>query len=157
MAISFDRYGNPVPAELIPVSVAEVEEAFLTAFPHSTTRKAIMDGWMAYNRDLAALLSSEWEQWLDGSFITLKPNPNDIDVVNFIAGDLPSGCYEKLYPFTYPDSLEKYCVDAYFIRVYPPGSSMHNIVTKKGYDYWLGQFGQDREERPKAILTLVWI
>lgn len=81
---TFDKNGNIIPYDLHQISISELEEEFVNPFPNSTTRKDIYDGHSNYIIELVNVLESNFSQWLDGSFVTKKLNPNDIDVVNFV-------------------------------------------------------------------------
>lgn len=60
--------------------MAEVRQACVDAFPDSTTRPALAN---AFEDVLVRLTEAgiEGELWLDGSFVTDKSNPSDVDFV----------------------------------------------------------------------------
>ena len=62
------------------------------SFPDSETRKQIFLGFCAYNK-LLTPYNLILDQYLDGSFVTAKTNPADIDIINFYDGEK----YEKNY------------------------------------------------------------
>lgn len=59
------------------------EEHFVQGFPRSTTRKEICDGLFRLRADSMAVGLSAI-QWIDGSFVESKENPNDVDAVTFV-------------------------------------------------------------------------
>ena len=66
-------------------SVAEVKAAFVDPFGGSASRMAIFTGWRMHRESLQNVVPGMY-QWIDGSFVTSKPDPGDIDVVTFIDG-----------------------------------------------------------------------
>lgn len=67
-------------------TVDEVQATFVEAFSDSTRRQAIFDSWLRHRDSLRYVLSAD-RQWIDGSFVTSKPEPADIDVVTFVDAD----------------------------------------------------------------------
>jgi hypothetical protein len=82
--LKFDANGNLLPHTHIFLDINEIEFNLVNSIPSSLTRKIIFDGYKKYCRDISAVIKFEIEQWIDGSFITNKVNPNDIDLVNCI-------------------------------------------------------------------------
>src|SRR3954452_15377682 len=66
-------------------SVAEVKAAFVDPFGGSASRMAIFTGWRMHRESLQNVVPGMY-QWIDGSFVTSKLDPGDIDVVTFIDG-----------------------------------------------------------------------
>lgn len=61
-------------------TVIEVIEKLAT----SLKRCEILHGWLAHRAELRKLGYNRGFQWLDGSFVENKPEPNDLDIVTFI-------------------------------------------------------------------------
>jgi hypothetical protein len=81
----FDSSGV-LPSGRYPATAVEIEHRFVATFPASHTRRAIYDGWRQRREELFALVEVEYE-WVDGSFVTSKSEPSDLDVVTFVAAD----------------------------------------------------------------------
>ena len=65
--------------------VRDVRKRFVDQFPESVSRSPIFKQWV----ELRSALRSQGcflYQWLNGSFITDKQNPSDIDIVTFFDG-----------------------------------------------------------------------
>jgi hypothetical protein len=62
--------------------------------PNTEHRKQLLDNFLLFNKELKAILKSPFFQWIDGSFVTNKELPNDLDVVTFVD-------YEVLQHFEY--------------------------------------------------------
>ena len=52
-------------------------------FATNDTRKAICKGYKSYNGELLKMID-RFTQFVDGSYVTNKEYPNDIDVVTFL-------------------------------------------------------------------------
>ena len=65
------------------VTAAEFKATFVEGFPDSSTRAALYTRWL---RHRAAILGHVpiLSQWIDGSFVTNKDDPGDIDVVTIM-------------------------------------------------------------------------
>lgn len=92
MELSFDIRGNLEPYQKIEIEFEELKNYFSDRFENSVTRKAIFDSYAKYLIDFQKEVTPNFVQWIDGSFITNKENPNDIDFVNLIDFDI----YEKM-------------------------------------------------------------
>ena len=92
---------------------------------------------------------SNFRQWVNGSFVTKKFNPRDIDIVTFI----PFEVYGKLKKeieakFTMKEAEKHYGVDAYTIRVYPADHKYYS-ATESDMAYWRQQFSKTKFNRAK--------
>lgn len=64
--------------------MATFEAVFVNSFPTSLTRRGIFEAYMDYLSQLTDAFGTGFYQWLGGSYITRKPNPEDLDVVTFL-------------------------------------------------------------------------
>lgn len=153
---TFDKHGNLIPYDLHQISISELEEEFVNPFPNSTTRKDIIDGHSNYVIDLFQVLESNFFQWLDGSFVTQKIDPNDIDVVNFVHySELTNDKVNLLRRFLthIGNPKEEYMVDGFLVPVYDSADPRY-AFTQDRYNYWRTFLGKDRESKPKGLLHL---
>jgi hypothetical protein len=77
------EYPPLLPAGLVDISDADLEARFVTPFPGSLTRRDLLGRFRALAAYLRRL-GLTGEMWLDGSFLTDKINPDDIDLVLLI-------------------------------------------------------------------------
>lgn len=82
--MTFDILGNLSPYELIVVDWETIENLFVRQFPDSLTRIPILTALRTYLDELRLALNIPFDIWIDGSFVTTKPNPNDVDFVIFV-------------------------------------------------------------------------
>lgn len=88
-----------------------------------------------------------FEVWVDGSYLTEKPEPNDVDVVVFAEAQALSRLSEEAFADmreTLDSARHRYDTDAYFAI---PSNEERRA-------YWRGFFGFDREEKPKGLLRI---
>lgn len=74
-------------------------DRFVEKFPESTTRKLIAEGFLRLRHEVAEH-GIDAKQWIDGSYVTIKQNPGDIDIVSFID-------YERINSL--PDDARSFC------------------------------------------------
>lgn len=75
------------------VTVDEFYEQFVTAFPSSKTRERLYRRWARHREALSSVLPVQ-AQWIDGSYVTSKVDPSDIDMVSVMDGE----AYDRLAP-----------------------------------------------------------
>ncbi|GAB2668285.1 DUF6932 family protein [Arenimonas aestuarii] len=63
-----------------PLDRAGLEELCVSAFPGSTTRRELLDQFDAFMGELRGY-GLKGQIWIDGSFVTEKPDPSDIDLL----------------------------------------------------------------------------
>ena len=159
--LKFDSKGHLKPYEPIVCDVKDLKIHFVDAFT-SVTRSINYTKYVKYSDDLKALLGGvEITQWINGSFVTKKINPKDIDFINFIDHDLIQKFGEKLHPFRPENSWDIYGVDAYILEVYPSDSKDFVKFTQSDRAYWYSQFDKTRRNRngirhPKGFLEIIY-
>lgn len=113
------------PHWILPDGVYSCDEAafearFVRDFSQSATRQAICEGFFRLRSDSVAHGFSA-VQWVDGSFVENKENPNDVDVVTFIDVERLNNASPEARQFVLAvlngkDSAEtKYRTHAFFI------------------------------------------
>lgn len=117
MTFSFDEQGF-LPPQVIRCSTTEFYENFVEPFPLSETRKLLYENWLEYVGSLRELTGEGFTQWLNGSFVTAKLNPQDLDMVTFIDYQIYRKFEIDLEPF-WTHHLENQGLDAYLVAIYP--------------------------------------
>lgn len=154
--VSFQENGNLNPG-VHNYSVLNFKQEFVENFVDSQSRKEIFEKFEGWFADLIELCVPS-SIWLDGSYLTSKENPNDLDMVIFYKPE-DLGENEQVIAAVQKiisESDENRC-DAYFCLdlsdFSPQDKSMfgqQQIMTT----YWLGQFTFDRARRPKGIIEI---
>jgi hypothetical protein len=139
MIPAFDARG------LLPDGVHAVSEPdFRSRFADSVVRGQIMDGFTCLRRE-AESFGLAGLQWVDGSFVTAKAQPGDLDVVTFCDYDLLNQLGPPIQPF-YARALSsgKECILAYGCDSYavPCCDSTHPYfpVFERMRKYWRKHF-----------------
>ncbi len=117
-------------------------------FENRYRREELLDRFLDFLRESQSL-GIFTELWLDGSFLTDKESPNDIDLVLFFES-LPYQSFspreQKAYrELTDVDRVKsRFGCDVYFVRA---GKPEHQR-------YWRGLFGFSRDGVPKGIVRI---
>lgn len=130
----------------------EIDKIFVEDFSKSQTRKEIYSGFLKWLKELLNICIPN-EIWIDGSFVTDKINPNDVDLVYFIDVNDYSKNNEQINQLR-ELGIQNNC-DTYI--AFSPNSKLpaelNNDITNKR-NYWRGQFGFDREDNPKGMIKI---
>ncbi|MGG3871697.1 DUF6932 family protein [Brevibacillus laterosporus] len=122
---------------------------FVDDFPESTNRPNVFAGLVKFLKELDNVLIPH-SIWLDGSYLTKKLEPNDIDLVVFYELEDISG--DETRANVILDIIKNrssyYLCDAYFC--YAPNPR----IDPNTRNYWRGQFGFDRDDQPKGMILL---
>jgi hypothetical protein len=114
MMIDFNSRGYITPPEAIDVDF----DTFQATFVVNNHRQLIFDEYQTFLASLKNLNITPFSQWINGSFTTQKPHPNDIDVVTFINFDHYERV-EKVLREIKLDFRSRKKVDCYFVVAYP--------------------------------------
>lgn len=153
----FDENGFLQPSKPIRADLEFLKENFVAPFPGSATRPFLFENYRRFVADLQHEVFPYFEQWVDGSFVSLKPDPKDLDVVTFIDWQVFK-MRESVIDRYQSYNLEKQGIDAYFVPIYPENHpDWHK--TARFYDHWHQIFGKTRpafngKREPKGYLKL---
>jgi hypothetical protein len=148
--INFDERGHlSKPFEL---NMSQFQELFVDKWPPETsTRHAIFDTFEKYLADFQDIITPDFEMWIDGSFVTQKSNPQDIDFVSFIdytvyfkEVKLIDNQFNKYGTKTFYGKL----LDGYVSPIYPEGHK-DAYDTRANEVYWFNQFSSTKPDRFK--------
>ena len=138
------------------MTLAELRSRCVTAFPLSKTRAQIMNGL----EKLVDLLRSEeivGDLWIDGSFVTQKLDPEDVDIVLCVQSSLyengTSGQQNLLDLVIVSDLKPDYFCDAYLLFQYREDDDLFG----RGEwlrAYWIKQFGFSRGVDMKGMAVI---
>lgn len=149
MELNFDIRGNLKPYDVIEISMDTFKNTFVDAFYDAPIRQELFDNYNLYMNDLSGFLTKDFFQWIDGSYVTNKKEPNDFDlitVLDYFDYEKNKEILEK--QFASFNGRQKYKVDAYIVANYPESHKNH-IFTKSDFLYWRNLFGKTRVNRAK--------
>ena len=156
--MEFDLIGHLTPSTVIPTTFETFETLLVQSFSKDSTRHSILEGYKKYLIKLKSILNVGFYQWVDGSFVTEKINPNDIDIVTFVDYKVFFSKETALMGLTSPESKLIYKVDAAFVPVYPINHKLHQ-VTVWDIHFWENFYGHTRPDNqnnkmPKGFIQL---
>lgn len=144
--MSKPEFAPLLPAGFHRFALDELSKTFVLPFAFSQRRPMLLDGLTKFVSELAALGISG-ELWFDGSFVSEKTDPDDIDVVfvidpESIAHLTPEQEVAVQRTFDNPSARAMFNCDVYCV-------SSSDAV---GVSYWRGWFGFKRDGKtPKGI------
>ena len=158
--LKFTSKGLLVPNRNIISSLAELKEEFLDNI-FTQNRKSLFENYIKYSDDLSKTCKgSKIRQWIDGSFVTKNSKPKDIDIVSFIEYQIIDSNEPIFTNFKFPNSINKYGVDAYIVKVYPDDHKKYPLYIGDRM-YWMDRFDKTRRNRagnkvPKGFLEILY-
>ncbi len=146
--LTFNSKGFLTPDSNLPITLAEFQQAFVVGFDVRSKRRALFDEFKRYFRDFfEAIEVDEIYVWGNGSFVTQKENPNDIDFVFFLDSELVDKFANIINrQFTHPESKHLYQMDAFLLRDYSETHPEH-FFTVSDRAYWFELFSRTRKDR----------
>ncbi|MDX2305414.1 MAG: hypothetical protein NW226_21565 [Microscillaceae bacterium] len=148
--LHFDEQGFLMPYQAIEADLETLEYYFVTQFPNSKTRRRLFVNYLRYNERFRSRVTKRFVQWIDGSFVTQKQNPKDIDMVTF----LDYRIFEAQEPFLdkfWTFNLEDQGLDAYLLRLYPPEHPDYIQETAFYQQEWQEVYGSTADKEGEEI------
>jgi hypothetical protein len=141
-----------LPAGFHPMDLAGLRRLTVDRFPYSFTRHSIMT---SFESIVARINQSgiAGQIWIDGSFLTEKPEPEDVDMVLAIDvatfRSLDAAQQRFFLGFQAASLFASHKCDNYAIIIDPSRPDSAWL-----YAYWLRQFGFSRADEMKGIVTI---
>ncbi len=147
-----------LPEGVHPCEDAEFLAVFVTAFSKSRTRLRIWNGFFRMRSRFRAL-GIHALHWIDGSYVTSKVNPNDIDAVGFVSAQKlnllsPAG---KEFLEELGDSMRSkraYQTHHFIVPVYEKEDARYGTYEMMRA-YWRKWWGQTRRGGRKGFVSMV--
>lgn len=150
MKLSFDKHGYLFPYDVVEIDLTILKTNFVDAFPNSQTRRWLLNNYLEYIYRFQDEVFPFFEQWINGSFITQKQNPKDIDLVTFLDFEVYEKRGDKRLDKFWAFSLEDKQIDAYLVKEYPK----HHVDYKKYLrqkEIWKKRYGTSRPDKNDNI------
>ncbi|MCC6726091.1 MAG: hypothetical protein IT258_16410 [Saprospiraceae bacterium] len=160
--LEFDVRGFLTPYERIELTIEEFEAIFVKAFDNSSTRFNIFQNYLRFVNDFREEVTPRFTQWLNGSFVSKKENPGDLDLVTLLDAEtalLKDAIIES--KFRNEGAFQYYNLDAYELVVYPEWHKDF-IFTKSDQLYWhhwfsMSKFNRAKKRFPKGFVEINFI
>ncbi|MEL6667923.1 MAG: hypothetical protein AAFP08_03070 [Bacteroidota bacterium] len=144
MNLLFDINGYLKPGAPLGLAFSEIERSFVTPYSNSETRVGLFEAFREYNLDLLEILGpTDVLQWIDGSFISRKQNPGDLDMVSFIDSVSVDQHENQLKLLREKWKKHSFSIDSYFVKQY---NKSHRYYPRTVSDklYWNQLFSSIR-------------
>lgn len=151
--LKFNKQGLLVPADIIEVELSTFKAYFVDAFPNSKTRKSLFENYLRYIYRFQDDVFPIFEQWINGSFVTKKENPNDIDLVTFLNFRAYEARGDKILDKFWTFSLEEQGIDSYIVKEFPE----HHTFRKEYLDFqkiWYERYIFGKHDIPKGFIKI---
>jgi hypothetical protein len=149
LEFDFDGHLKPYGAINIPlVHLKVILEAYFVQTKH---RENLLIHYLSFLEELFELLNFPAFQYLDGSFVTNKFLPRDLDLVTFI--DYRDFEAHENELKTLLERNKKLNLDCYFEKLYPEGHK-HFFRFQSDLLYWEALFSQTKKKKRKGFLKI---
>lgn len=125
-------------------------ESFIGVFVVNTHRESIFDNFKEMLEELKSILPlGPFYLWINGSYVSKRANPKDLDVIAFVNFKVYSNS-ENIFR----DLRRKYAkIDLYFVKNYPEDHPKR-FITEFDQIEWNHLFSTDRLKRKKGFVQL---
>jgi Family of unknown function (DUF6932) len=153
--LTFDENGYLQPYKPIEADLNIFKKYFVDAFPNSERRRLLFDNYLRFLYRFKDEVFPLFEQWINGSFVTQKENPKDIDIVTFLDYKIwerrGAEVLDKFWTF----SLEDKFIDSYLVASYPSDHPNYSVF-KSEQELWADRYETDKDNYPKGFIKLVF-
>lgn len=159
--LQFDNKGHLFPYKIHDLKLDEIRHIFVDAFPESETRKRLFENYLDWVFDFQRDIFPYFTQWIDGSFVTQKLNPKDIDFVTFLDWKVYEirekyKALDKFWSFSNEDKG----LDAYIMAEFPEKHNRHKefLSVWSGWSMRYGHTRKDEQQRayPKGFIQVIF-
>lgn len=145
--LQFDQRGLLIPYGRTLLTLEEFEAFFVNAFQNNEKRKVLFLNYNSYVKAFQDEISPSFSQWLDGSFLTRKTEPRDLDFVTLLDFEVAKQKAGLLRNKFLNQASERFFgMDAYLVEVFPENHRNH-LITKSDLAYWNSWFSRTSENR----------
>ena len=159
MGLNFDIRCHLKPYEKVVLEFSEFKAFFVDPFDEDSSRHKLFRSYELYTQDLAEKITPNFTQWINGSFVTNKKNPRDIDLVNLIDYRIVEQKDALIRKAFIRDAVyERYGIDAYLLVLYPEDHKLHSW-TQSDLLYWQDWFTKSKMDKrrkryPKGYVAI---
>ena len=146
--MQFDDNGYLQPYKAITSNVNEI----VNEFCFTEQRTLLYQNFVALIAELQTLLGIDFEVWLNGSFISKKPVPNDIDLVIFVDFAVFEKVEKELAKFRTLEYRKEKGLHCFFEPVYPVQHKYFSNY-EMNQKQWLFDFTRKLDKRTNKYLS----
>ncbi len=146
MDITFGSNGYVVPDRIFELSIYDFEDVFV----FNERRQEIFQEFLILYHHISQL-RFEGIVWIDGSFVSRKENPRDLDCVFFVNDSV----YVNNVNYFRSLRSNSVLVDAYFVKCYSIGHEKE-FLTNIDKVEWMNLFSSDRKRNRKGFVQITF-
>lgn len=155
--LDFDELGHLLPYQISELTLSEFEAFFVKGLSDQNHRRGLFEQYLVFVEKLKQSFQVPFFQWIDGSFITRKEFPGDLDVVTFLPYDIVTKKAASVQHFI-KSSKMAYFVDAAFCPVCKWNHRFYQ-ETREKEAYWFNLFTRSRldvfgNRYPKGLIKI---
>lgn len=147
-----------LPAGFHDLDDNEIKHLLVDAFPKSVRRSMLYCNYIQFLEQLKLINKQVLcfsEVWIDGSYTTEKPEPDDIDILLVVDFNALNSLPDALAPNVNALLNRDYIKLNYHIDVLLLPENHPNFDYQERRSYWRGWFGFDRKEIPKGLVRVM--
>ncbi len=160
MWLEFDKNGYLKPKGKMNLTLEVFTHNFVEAFQdRETTRTLLFENFQNFQAELGSLLRYPYSIWLDGSFVSQKINPTDLDAV-YLLDYRDCEAHRSVFDQKYFSSAQKQVkrLDFYYSLEYPLNHKRH-FLSHLNHLYWEDIYGYSRPDEngyrtPKGFVEI---
>lgn len=153
--LNFDKNGYLEPYKPLEIDLDTLKANFVDSFPNSKSREWLFNNYLRFLYRFQDKVFTYFEQWINGSFVSQKENPKDIDLVTFLDYRIYEKRGDKILDEFWKFSLEDENLDSYIVKSYPENHPKYPIFLSE-QKLWKDRYGSDRADDPKGFLKLIF-
>ncbi len=148
--MEFDSQGNLFPYQIIETDINTFEQIFVANFNESKSRAYLFEEMKSFLEELKRIIENPFYIWIDGSFVSQKLRPKDIDVLIYVERTILNQVEAYLYQLK---QRFRPNIDSYFIEVLPRTHPKYFLFEMNQTD-WLFTFSTSRSFQNKGIIQI---
>ena len=147
MEVKFNVRGHLMPYKKVGLTLSQFERIFVEEHGSESKRAKLFDNFKAFTTDFSEKISQKFTCWINGSFVSQKSSPRDIDFVILLDYQIVEEKKAIIKSnFLNADSLKEYNLDAYIVKIYPEEHDNYKY-TKSDLSYWNDWFTKGKKNR----------
>ena len=143
--LEFDKNGYLIPHQIIESDLIIFEQTFV----FNEHRRQLFERFVAFSEEFKQIYGKNFFIWIDGSFVTKKYLPFDIDLVVFLDADFIERNFLKLNKIR--NNFAN--LHIFYGGLYLPDNQLF-VVNKLEKFRWFDLFSTDRGFQPKGFLQI---
>lgn len=148
--VRFNFDGFITPDRGIEVSHDQLANLFIEGFPGEERRRLLWERYLQWLADFRSTVSEEVEIWIDGSYVTKRKTPGDIDIVVLIDYLVWQETESIFHNLKSQYGNMKSGLDLYYIVVYPENHVKYHLMQANKAE-WRHLFTRTRPNRRRTV------